>query len=273
MTAIPTAGIFTNALTTNAQAKQAQDDMLAVLRELLGGQAESELTIATGAVTPTRAVHSIDTEGDAAADDLSNMLTTNHPDGRILVIHSVDPARVVTVKHNAGGAGAIALHGSADFVLDSPKKWLFLKRTGTDWEELSRSFGDDAAAARAFLGLATAALTDANNVFSKGQRGSIKTLTDGATITPNMNDANDYKVTLGGNRTLANPTNLTAGQKGLIFVVQDGTGGRTLSYGTYWKFEGGTAPTLSTAAGAIDVLAYSVLSSTQILGRLAANFS
>lgn len=93
---------------------------------------------------------------------------------------------------------------------------------------------------------------------------TIATLTDGATITPNFGANNNFTVTLGGNRTLANATNLTAGQSGIIYVVQDGTGGRTLSYGTIYKFPGNAAPLLSTAANAVDALVYTVRSTTSI---------
>jgi hypothetical protein len=118
-----------------------------------------------------------------------------------------------------------------------------------------------------YAGLATA------QSFTKAQRGSIVTLTDGSTITPDFADANNYTVTLGGNRTLANPTNLTAGQSGSIFVVQDGTGSRTLAYGSYWDFSGGTAPTLTTTANAIDRIDYVVRSTTSIHAVFTANYS
>ena len=61
---------------------------------------------------------------------------------------------------------------------------------------------------------------------------AIVTLTDGATITPDFDTGNIFTVTLGGNRTMANPSNLVAGQSGSIFIVQDGTGSRTLTYGS-----------------------------------------
>ena len=80
-------------------------------------------------------------------------------------------------------------------------------------------------------------------------------LTDGVTITPDFTRRN-FSVTLGGNRTLANPTNQAAGQMGSIRVLQS-TGGHTLSYGTHWRFPGG-APTLSTAAGSVDKIVYEV---------------
>ena len=118
-----------------------------------------------------------------------------------------------------------------------------------------------------YPGLATA------QSFTKAQRGAIVTLTDGATITPDFADGNNYTVTLGGNRTLANPTNLTAGQSGSIFVVQDSTGSRTLAYGSYWDFSGGTAPTLTTTASAVDRIDYVVRSTTSIHAVFTANYS
>jgi hypothetical protein len=109
--------------------------------------------------------------------------------------------------------------------------------------------------------------------FSAAQRGAITALTDGATITPDFALANNYSVTLGGNRTLANPTNITAGQSGCIFISQDGTGSRTLAFGTYWDFPAGTAPTLTTTANAVDLLVYTVRTTTSIQAQLIANFS
>ena len=92
----------------------------------------------------------------------------------------------------------------------------------------------------------------------------IATLTDGATITPDFGANQNFTVTLGGNRTLANPTNIVAGQTGSIFVVQDATGGRTLSFGSYFKFPAATAPTLSTAGNAVDRIDYIVRTTTEI---------
>lgn len=95
----------------------------------------------------------------------------------------------------------------------------------------------------------------------------VATLTDGATITPDFGANQNFTVTLGGNRTLANPSNVTSdkvGQVGSIFVVQDGTGSRTLSFGANWEFIGGTAPTLSTTAGSVDRIDYIVRSTTSI---------
>ena len=82
-------------------------------------------------------------------------------------------------------------------------------------------------------------------------------LTDAATIAVNLAAGIVFAVTLGGNRTLGAPSNQIAGRSGLILVKQDATGSRTLSFAADWKFLGG-APDLSTAAGAVDVIAWYV---------------
>lgn len=117
------------------------------------------------------------------------------------------------------------------------------------------------------------AVTGTAQTFTAAQRGTITTLTDGATITPDFAASNNYTVTLGGNRTLANPSNLTAGQSGSIFIVQDGTGSRTLSFGSYWDFAGASAPTLTTDASAVDRIDYIVRSTTSIHAVFTANYS
>jgi hypothetical protein len=100
---------------------------------------------------------------------------------------------------------------------------------------------------------------------------AIDALTDASTIAVDMSVGNNFSVTLGGNRTLGNPTNLTAGQSGVIFITQDGTGSRTLAYSSYWDFPSQTAPTLTTTANAVDVLVYTVRSSTSIAAQLLTN--
>lgn len=98
--------------------------------------------------------------------------------------------------------------------------------------------------------------------------GASVSLTDAATIALDMSTFINGTVTLAGNRTLGNPTNPKVGQSGWIAITQDGTGSRTLAYSSNWEFAAGSAPVLSTAAGTKDVLFYTVLSATSILGNL-----
>jgi len=108
---------------------------------------------------------------------------------------------------------------------------------------------------------------------TKSALAEINALTDGANIAVDFDAGQNFAVTLAGNRTLDNPTNVDAGQVGSIFIVQDGTGSRTLSYGTSWEFPAGTAPTLSTSINAVDRLDYIVYSSTKIHSVLTKEYS
>ena len=122
------------------------------------------------------------------------------------------------------------------------------------------------------VGIGTAAPAKQLSI-TKSALATINTLTDGATITPDFDAGQNFSVTLAGNRTLANPTNIDAGQTGSIFITQDGTGSRTLSFGSYWDFAGGTAPTLSTAAASVDRIDYIVRTGTSIHAVATLNLS
>jgi|TARA_R110002126_G_scaffold13327_4_gene57997 hypothetical protein len=100
--------------------------------------------------------------------------------------------------------------------------------------------------------------------FSKAQAGSITALSDGANISVDLSANNHFSVTLGGNRTLDNPTNIVAGTSGSFFITQDGTGSRTLAFGAYYDFPAGTAPTLTTTAAAVDRIDYIARTTTSL---------
>ena len=98
-------------------------------------------------------------------------------------------------------------------------------------------------------------------------RTDIVTVSDASNITIPMNTGTHFVVTLGGNRTFINSNMQTSdahGASGSIFIVQDGTGSRTVSFQSNYKFAGGTAPTLSTAANAVDRLDYVVRATNNV---------
>jgi hypothetical protein len=100
---------------------------------------------------------------------------------------------------------------------------------------------------------------------TKSARAHIVSLTDvSASIAIDFNTAQNFALQLVGNRTLENPSNCAAGQTGSIFLQQDVSGGRTMSFGSNWKFSNGEAPTLTTTASAVDRLDYIVYTSTAI---------
>lgn len=83
-------------------------------------------------------------------------------------------------------------------------------------------------------------------------------LTDAATIAIDASLGNVFKVTLGGNRTLGNPTNPTAGQRMLVRVKQPASGGPwTLAFDTKYRWGTDvTVPTLTTTASKQDYIGF-----------------
>lgn len=118
---------------------------------------------------------------------------------------------------------------------------------------------------------ATVARTTLANAFTKTISSTAFTLTDGASIAVDASQSNIFTVTLGGNRTIANPTNLLAGEYTFI-IKQDGTGSRTLAFDTAYKFKTGFSKTLSTAASATDIIS-AISDGTNLYCSLAGGFA
>ncbi|CAM6031510.1 unnamed protein product [Sphagnum compactum] len=107
------------------------------------------------------------------------------------------------------------------------------------------------------------------NTWTAGQAVTPATVTiSTATFTPNLASSNNHNITLVHAScpcTLANPTNIVPGESGVIVVNQSSTGSDLIStYGSDYVFTNGAAPTLSTAANAVDELSYYVVDSTHI---------
>ena len=142
--------------------------------------------------------------------------------------------------------------------------------TGSDLEifhNASNSVINDAGTGDLLLQLGGATkfqLASGGVALTGGAAANITALSDGATITIDMATACHHSVTLGGNRTFAAPSNQVVGQAGSIFITQDGSGSRTAAFNAAFKFVGGTAPTLTTTAAAVDRIDYVILSSNVI---------
>jgi len=112
--------------------------------------------------------------------------------------------------------------------------------------------------------------------FMTGAFAPVVTLADATSVVPDLNTSNVFAVTLAGNRTLAAPTNTSTniGASGHIFIIQDSTGDRTLSYNSAYQFpNGGGVPTLTTAAAGVDILFYAVRTTAKVDSILIKNFT
>lgn len=89
----------------------------------------------------------------------------------------------------------------------------------------------------------------------------ILALTDGANIDWDVAaGANQAAfVVIAGNRIVNKPTNIAGGMRLLLFVQQDATGSRTLTWNSDFLWPGGTAPTLTTTASRVDIFEFAVI--------------
>ncbi|MFC3051646.1 hypothetical protein [Kordiimonas pumila] len=94
----------------------------------------TELTIVSGAIALTKSFHSVDTEADAASDDVDTISGANEGDSVTLVLENA--ARPVVIKHDTGN---IKLAGGVDFTFGSLYDTITLVYRATKWCEISRS--------------------------------------------------------------------------------------------------------------------------------------
>ena len=118
------------------------------------------------------------------------------------------------------------------------------------------------------------AATNAVQSFTVAQRGTVSALgaVSAGTTTLDLATANNFSLSLpaGGAVTLANPSNQTAGQSGVVTITQNSGTAATVAYGGNWKFQGG-APSVSTTLSSVNVIAYYVESSSRITAQLLTN--
>lgn len=117
----------------------------------------------------------------------------------------------------------------------------------------------------------TASFTSATGFTSKVFN-TPTTLVGSTSITPNFAVNNSFSVTLTANVTLQNPSNPTVGQSGTIYLIQDGTGSRTMVFGGAYKFPAGTVPVLSTSVSAVDLFVYNVRETSAVDSVVIKNF-
>ncbi len=195
--------------------------------------------------------------------------------GKLLIFTNASPVTVTVppdvlaqgdvVCIRQGAAGQVTLAPGAGVTLSSSDNLLSTRTQAAQIAVIAdgaNQFGVIGERNAPSLGVA---LLDQANVFTKAQTVTPVALTDAASIATDASLSNTFTVTLGGNRTLANPTNLTHGAIYTWRVTQDGTGSRTLAYGSKFKWPGGSAPTLTTTAGAVDFISGQYFSDTDTL--------
>tara|TARA_Y100001938_G_scaffold150881_1_gene244055 strand:- start:135 stop:2774 length:2640 start_codon:yes stop_codon:yes gene_type:complete len=203
-----------------------------------------------------------------------------------LTIETTDTAAAagniqITADGTAELAGTtVTLDSGADIVLDAAGNNVTFKSAGTSILDFSNSSsdavitasvqdkdiifkGDDGGSAVTALTMDMSAA--GKSIFGAGAVGATQTANASGSTTLDFDTYQNFVLTATGNVTLANPSTESVGQSGVIVLIQDGTGSRTLSTGTDYEWPAGTAGTISTAASAVDVIPYFVDASNSIL--------
>lgn len=110
------------------------DEHLNILRAGYILRPATELTIASGAITATKGLHTVDTESDGATDDLDTI--NGGLEGMLLILRPASGARTVVVKHNTGN---ILCSGGTDVSLAEATDHVLLIYTGAKWVVLSKA--------------------------------------------------------------------------------------------------------------------------------------
>jgi hypothetical protein len=228
----------------------------------VGGGAPADATYLTLGTNATLSVERVLTAGTGIGftdGGAGSTLTVAINDAELTALAGLTSAADKVAYFTGSGTAALADFGSVARTLLAQTSQANMRMTG---------LGLGSIATLAETTTAEYLANTADRALSTDQvwaSGALTALTDAATIAVDMSLGINFSVTLGGNRTLGNPTNTKVGQAGAIVVTQDGTGSRTLAYGTNWEAAGGTFPTLSTAASAKDIITYWVQSSTSIV--------
>ena len=101
--------------------------------------------------------------------------------------------------------------------------------------------------------------------FGGGVVGKTQTANATGNVTLDFDAHSNFILTFTGNVTLDNPSTESVGQSGIIVIIQDGTGSRTIATGTDFEWPAGTEPAISTSANSVDILPYFVDASNSIL--------
>jgi len=202
--------------------------------------------------------------GAAKTYAIKNAVSANTTASDAVVLRVAGQTHGVTVP--SGGVGYFFTNGTSVNTLNAAG-FSALTTTQGDARYVAITGTQTITGAKTFTSTVTitgaVAFTSAVNVSGPVNVNTV-TLTDAASIVPSFDAGNTFVVTLGGNRTLAAPTSANIGQSGSIRVIQDATGGRTLSYNSAYQFVSGSAPVMDTSAGAQSILVFSCRSATTI---------
>jgi len=243
------------------------------------------LTVADGSLLLTGTTPSL-TIGDAGAEDTKIVFDGNAQDFYIGLDDSADDL-LIGLGSAVGTTPAIAIDENlqittgGDIVMGGATPTLTIGDAGAEDAKivfdgnaqdfhigLDDSADDLVIGKGSALGTTPAISIDENlkTTFGGGAVGAtFVDATNTGNITLDYNLYQNFILTFTGNVVLVNPTTESVGQSGVIVVIQDGTGSRTIAGGTQYEWPGGAIGTISTGANSVDIIPYFVDAADSIL--------
>ena len=250
------------------------DDAIAAYTTIVVSSADVTLTTADGTSDQARSAF-LELSGTVSSN--LNVLVPEQSKGFIVNDKTTrQNSATITVKTASGSGTAITSGEIRQLVCDKVSVFTLTESTGVALLSASNTFTNTNtfasavgfatsvsateifASAAAFNSITASVGSMGKATFTKQVAGTPVTLTDAASIALNLTTGTNFVVSLGGNRTLENPSNAAVGQTGQIYVIQDGTGSRTLAFGDAYNFPNNSTPVMSTSASSVDLLVYNV---------------
>ena len=248
-----------------------------------------KLVIGEGSTVGTNSILTITddavTIGDAAAVDTKIVFDGNAQDYYIALDDSADDL-LIGLGSTVGTTPAISIDENlqittgGDIVMGGATPTLTIGDAGAEDTKIvfdgnAQDFhiGLDDSADDLVIGLGSAlgttpaiSITEAlKTSFGGGVVGKTSTANATGNVTLDFDANSNFILTFTGNVTLDNPSTESVGQSGIIVIIQDGTGSRTIATGTDFEWPAGTEPAISTSANSVDILPYFVDASNSIL--------
>ena len=248
-----------------------------------------KLVIGEGSTVGTNSILTITddavTIGDAAAVDTKIVFDGNAQDYYIALDDSADDL-LIGLGSTVGTTPAISIDENlqittgGDIVMGGATPTLTIGDAGAEDTKIvfdgnAQDFhiGLDDSADDLVIGLGSAlgttpaiSITEAlKTSFGGGVVGKTSTANATGNVTLDFDANSNFILTFTGNVTLDNPSTESVGQSGIIVIIQDGTGSRTIATGTDYEWPAGTEPAISTAANSVDILPYFVDASNSVL--------
>jgi hypothetical protein len=168
------------------------------------------------------------------------------------------------------------VENSVNYIMPSGRLNTFFGNNRVTAEQIARSSVTndkiaDASVDASKVNTSEVAVLNTPQEYTRTHNFNCTTLTDGATINWDLSQNQVAKVTLAGNRTIANPTNKVEGATYILVIIQDGTGSRTVTWGSDYKFPSSNTPTLTTNANRADVFSFICINNV-LFGSASLNF-